>query len=63
MFCEVYDTNSLVKEVSELGLIIPLDISLPVLFRLFFSFLPCGCLQFVIVVFPDHAHLLFLSFH
>ena len=22
---------------------------------------PRGCLQFVIVVFPDHAHLLFLS--
>ena len=22
---------------------------------------PCGCLLFVIVVFPDHTHLLFLS--
>ena len=24
-------------------------------------FLPRGCLQFVIVVFPDHTHLLFLG--
>ena len=32
--------------------------------RLFLS-VPQGCLQFVIVVFPDHTHLLFLllSFH
>ena len=29
--------------------------------RLFFT-LPRGCLQFVIVVFPDHTHLLFLMF-
>ena len=28
--------------------------------RLFFA-VPWGCLQFVIVVFPDHTHLLFLS--
>ena len=28
--------------------------------RLFFAG-PRGCLQFVIVVFPDHTHLLFLS--
>ena len=28
--------------------------------RLFLA-VPQGCLQFVIVVFPDHAHLLFLS--
>ena len=27
--------------------------------RLFLA-VPCGCLQFVIVVFPDHTHLLFL---
>ena len=25
--------------------------------------LPRGCLQFVIVVFPDHTHLLFLCCH
>ena len=25
-----------------------------------FLVVPCGCLQFVIVVFPDHTHLLFL---
>ena len=28
----------------------------------FFLAVPCGCLQFVIVVFPDHTHLLFLMF-
>ena len=28
--------------------------------RLFFA-VPWGCLRFVIVVFPDHPHLLFLS--
>ena len=28
--------------------------------RLFFA-VPRGCLQFVIVVFPDHTHLLFLT--
>ena len=27
----------------------------------FFLAVPRGCLQFVIVVFPDHTHLLFLS--
>ena len=26
-----------------------------------FLAVPCGCLRFVIVVFPDHTHLLFLS--
>ena len=29
--------------------------------RLFLA-VPWGCLQFVIVVFPDHTHLLFLTF-
>ena len=29
--------------------------------RLFLA-VPWGCLQFVIVVFPDHTHLLFLSY-
>ena len=29
--------------------------------RLFLT-VPRGCLQFVIVVFPDHTHLLFLNF-
>ena len=28
----------------------------------FFLTVPRGCLQFVIVVFPDHTHLLFLMF-
>ena len=30
--------------------------------RLFLA-VPRGCLQFVIVVFPDHTHLLFLDYH
>ena len=30
--------------------------------RLFLT-VPRGCLQFVIVVFPDHTHLLFLIYH
>ena len=28
----------------------------------FFLAVPCGCLRFVIVVFPDHTNLLFLMF-
>ena len=31
-----------------------------VMVRRLFLAVPRGCLQFVIVVFPDHAHLLFL---
>ena len=27
-----------------------------------FLAVPCGCLQFVIVVFPDHTHLLFFMY-
>ena len=30
--------------------------------RLFLA-VPRGCLRFVIVVFPDHTHLLFLTYH
>ena len=29
----------------------------------FFLAVPWVCMQFVIVVFPDHTHLLFLKFH
>ena len=32
------------------------------LFERLFLAVPQGCLQFVIVVFPDHTHLLFLKF-
>ena len=32
-----------------------------VMFERIFLAVPRGCLQFVIVVFPDHTHLLFLS--
>ena len=31
-----------------------------VMVKLLFLTVPLGCLQFVIVVFPDHTHLLFL---
>ena len=31
-----------------------------VMFERLFLAMPWGCLQFVIVVFPDHTHLLFL---
>ena len=45
-------------------LIVLLDLSswcLVVVGRLFLA-VPRGCLQFVIVVFPDHTHLLFMIF-
>ena len=45
------------------GLIALLNLSswcLVMVERLFLA-VPRGCLQFVIVVFPDHTHLLFLS--
>ena len=46
-------------------LIVLLNLSswcLVVVERLFFA-VPRGCLQFVIVVLPDHTHLLFLYVH
>ena len=45
------------------GLVALLNLSswcLVVVGRLFLA-VPLGCLQFVIVVFPDHTHLLFLN--
>ena len=47
------------------GLVALLGLSswcLVVVGRLFLA-VPRGCLQFVIVVFPDHTHLLFLFFY
>ena len=46
------------------GLIALLDLSswCPVVVERLFLAVPQGCLQFVIVVFPDHAHLLFFFF-
>ena len=43
------------------GLVALLDLSswCPVVVRGLFLAVPQGCLQFVIVVFPDHAYLLF----
>ena len=32
-----------------------------VMVELLFLAVPCGCLRFMIVVFPDHTHLLFLG--
>ena len=34
-----------------------------VMFEQFFLAVPRGCLQFVIVVFPDHPHLLFFRLY
>ena len=48
--------------VGKRGLIVLLNLycwSLVMVEWLFLS-VPCGCLQFVTVVFPDHTHLLFL---
>ena len=44
------------------GLFALLDLSswCPVVVERLFPAVPQGCLQFVIVVFPDHAHLLFV---
>ena len=50
-------------EVSSFALIALLNLSswcLVMVERLFLA-VPRGCLQFVIVVFPDHTHLLFLT--
>ena len=47
------------------GLVALLGLSswcLVVVGRLFLA-VPQGCLRFVVVVFPDHTHLLFLSTH
>ena len=46
------------------GLVALLNLSswcLVIVERLFLA-VPRGCLQFVIVVFPDHTHLLFLKY-
>ena len=46
------------------GLVALLDLSswCPVVVERLFLAVPQGCVQFVIVVFPDHAHLLFVLF-
>ena len=46
------------------GLVALLDLSswCPVVVERLFHAVPQGCLQFVIVVFPDHAHSLFFFF-
>ena len=44
----------------ELGALLNLSSWCPVMVEWLFLAVPRGCLQFVIVVFPDHTHLLFL---
>ena len=44
----------------ELVALLNLSSSCPVMVERLFLAVPVGCLQFVIVVFPDHTHLLFL---
>ena len=58
----VFLQKSILKFHNERELIALLDLSswcLVMVERLFLT-VPWGCLQFVIVVFPDHTHLLFL---
>ena len=43
----------------ELVALLYLSLCLVMVERLFFA-VPLGCLRFVIVVFPDHTHLLFM---
>ena len=46
----------------ELVALLNLSSSCLVMVERVFLVVPRGCLQFVIVVFPDHTHLLFLNF-
>ena len=45
----------------ELVALLNLSSSCPVMVERLFLAVPQGCLQYVIVVFPDHTHLLFFS--
>ena len=44
----------------ELVVLLNLSSWCPVMFERLFLTVPQGCLRFVVVVFPDHTHLLFL---
>ena len=64
--CTLFNVNSSIAIIlmGKRELIALLDLSLWCLVmveRLFLA-VPWGCLRFVIVVFPDHTHLLFLGF-
>ena len=59
-FCPFYFCNHL-DEVKELVALLSLSSWYLVIVVWFFLAVPWVCLQFVIVVFPDHTHLLFLG--
>ena len=62
MFCYVHSSIAMIL-MGKRELIALLNLSswcLVMVERLFLA-VPRGCLQFVIVVFPDHTHLLFLG--
>ena len=46
----------------ELVALLNLSSRCPVMVERLFLAMPQGCLRFVIVVFPDHTHLLFLTY-
>ena len=60
MFCCTY-CNHLDGEERELIALLNLSSWCLVMVERLFLAVPRGCLQFVIVVFPGHTHLLFLS--
>ena len=55
------DTNHLDGEERELNALLNLSSWCLVIVERLFLAVPWGSLQFVIVVFPDHTHLLFLA--
>ena len=63
MFCCTLlyvDSSIAIILMGKRELIVLLNLCLVMVERLFLA-VPRGCLQFVIVVFPDHTHLLFLA--
>ena len=59
--CPFYYCNHLDGEERELVALFNLSSWCLVMVERFFLAVPRGCLRFVIVVFPDHTHLLFLK--
>ena len=60
MFCVCSSIAIILMGKRELVALLNLSSWCLVMFERLFLAVPRGCLQFVIVVFPDHTHLLFL---
>ena len=64
--CTLYHGHSSIAIISmgkrELVALLNLSSRCFVMVEQLFLAMPQGCLRFVIVVFPDHTHLLFLTF-